>query len=73
MKKYQRKFINRIINKLYAITKSDKLRLFCLNIATKLFKNTNNSIQFDSENNWYWLKSGSRFLKLTKKPYFRFF
>jgi len=72
MKKSQRKFINRIINKLYAISKSDKLRLSCLNIATKLFKNPNNSITFDNENNWYWLKSGSRFLKLTKAPYFDF-
>ncbi|XMO86572.1 FkbM family methyltransferase [Algibacter sp. AS12] len=72
MKKYQRKLINRIINKLYVITNSDKIRLFCLNIATKLFKNPKNSIKFDSTNNWYWLKSNSKFLKLTREPYFDF-
>lgn len=72
MKKSHRKFINRIINKLYAITKSKKVRLTCLNIATKVFKNSKNSISFDRENNLYWLKNESKFLISTEIPYFDF-
>ncbi|EGV44251.1 FkbM family methyltransferase [Bizionia argentinensis JUB59] len=72
MKKSHRKFVNRIINKLYGITKNESLYLYSLNIATKLFKHSKNSISFDKENNCYWLKNRSKFLQLAERPYFDF-
>lgn len=72
MKKSQRKFINRIINKAYSVTKSSKLQLALLNGATRMFKNGENHIEFDPKNNTYWLKKGTKYLMPAEQPYFDF-
>jgi len=72
IKKSYIKFINRIINKIFVISKNEKLRRYCLIIATKMFKNPKNNIEFDKENNWYWLKKGNKYLQFVKRPYFDF-
>ncbi|WZL88448.1 FkbM family methyltransferase [Salinimicrobium sp. 3283s] len=68
----QRKLVNRIIAKVYHLTKSEKIRLALLNVNTKFFIDWNNNIEYDPTNKLFWLKNGKKYLLPVEKPYFDF-
>jgi len=72
MNKKKKKFVNRIINRIYKHTKSDYFRLTMLNFATKYFVDKQNKIQYDRDNNIFWLKNNRQYLLAVDKPYFDF-
>ena len=71
MKKSQKKFLNRVINRIYKHIPSDSLRLFLLNLCTRLIDGQNR-ITHDKANNLYWLNKGATSIFAVEKPYFDF-
>ena len=67
-----KKFINKIITKVYFLTKNEVVRLALLNICTKFFVDTKNKIEYDSGFNLFWLKNKSKYLLPVENPYFDF-
>ena len=72
MHKLQKRFVNRFIARVFLITKSEKLRLFLINISTKSLVNRGNEVELDVENNIYWLKNNHEYLISSDVPLFYF-
>jgi FkbM family methyltransferase len=66
------KLFKRIIVRLFKITSNRRLQLFLMNITTKLFFSRKNSIEYDKENDYYWLKYEGEYLFAVDKPYMNF-
>ncbi len=66
------KLFKRIIARLYKITNNRNLQLFLMNITTNLFFSSKNSIEYDKENDYYWLKYDGQYLFAVEKAYMNF-
>ncbi|MBZ9729754.1 FkbM family methyltransferase [Salegentibacter sp. JZCK2] len=71
MNKFQKKIISRVIQRIYKHFPNDRFRLFLTNLSAKLISK-NNSVEYDSKENLYWLKAGNKFLFAVETPYFDF-
>ncbi len=72
MNNIQKRIINRVIARIYLTTKSEGLRLYLLNYFSRLFVDRNNRIEFDSENEIFWLRNRNQYLPPVKNGNFFF-
>lgn len=72
MRKYQKRIVSRIIAKIFYITQNEGIRLKLVNFSTKIFVDWKNSVEYDSFNKLFWLKSGKEYLLPVDHPYFNF-
>ncbi|MEM7486565.1 MAG: FkbM family methyltransferase [Bacteroidota bacterium] len=72
MKRFIRKTTESIVNAIVALLPKKRQKAVFLGFVSRMLIQKNNTIEYDSEHDMYWLKSNGSHLYMVKEPYFYF-